>query len=250
MPEPPTDLGDVIVTGFPGGSGGGAGGGGGAHDLPSDHDTIGEGGELPEFPPECSLESTRQNRVDSSFISNLEGGDHSQGYWPGGNSGVTIASGVDLGSQSESSLRDLGLDESTIDVLEPYLGRKGQSANSYLQNHPLTISDQQKYAINYAINLKAHRSLSSAYRRDSGFDFYRLPSAAQTVIYSVGWQYGAAGLAQSTPNFWNAVTERRWSDAANELSNFGDDYPTRRQTEAALLRQAIANGALPSECQS
>jgi hypothetical protein len=85
--------------------------------------------------------------------------------------------------------------------------------------------------------------LVSAFNQASSTDFQSLPYEAQTVIIDVSHQYGP-GLSNATPNFWNQVTSGAWTDAYNNLRNFGDDYTTRRNDEADLLKQAIDSGAL------
>jgi hypothetical protein len=56
-------------------------------------------------------------------------------------------------------------------------------------------------------------------------------------------QYGSA--KDKTPNFWKQVIEQRWGDAVNNLRNFGDSYPTRRNKEANLLQSVvIANSGI------
>src|SRR5215216_283993 len=72
--------------------------------------------------------------VDWDFIDEREGV-HTTGYVPNGsnrrpdaNSGVTIATGFDLGRRSVDDLRRLGLDDDLVALLTPYLGLRGQAA--------------------------------------------------------------------------------------------------------------------------
>ena len=62
--------------------------------------------------------------------------------------------------------------------------------------------------------------------------FTDLSAAQQTVVASVGFQYGSLNR---TPNFLSAAAEGRWTDVVKELNNFGDDFGTRRETEALYL---------------
>jgi hypothetical protein len=55
--------------------------------------------------------------IDYSFLSNLEGGCKTKGYVPAAKkskSGVTIATGFDLGQRSESDLKLLKIDATLI----------------------------------------------------------------------------------------------------------------------------------------
>ena len=72
--------------------------------------------------------------------------------------------------------------------------------------------------------------------------FYDLPGEAQTVIASVSFQYG--NLAIKAPNFWHQVVEMNWSGAEANLRHFGDDFATRRNAEADMLKTARDAGRL------
>jgi hypothetical protein len=100
-------------------------------------------------------------------------------------------------------------------------------------------------ALDNAIHQSIFDSVSNSFDAASNDTFTSLPSQAQTVIADLAIQYGP-GLPTATPNFWNDVTSGHWQDAVDELRNFGDAYPTRRNAEANLLQQAIDNGTLPS----
>ena len=65
-------------------------------------------------------------------------------------SGVTIATGVDLGQQNESGLRRLRVSEAIINKLKPYLGLRGSSAKAKLATDPLVLSYQEGLALNSA----------------------------------------------------------------------------------------------------
>lgn len=57
------------------------------------------------------------NRINYEFLSRLEGGSRTSGYVPvpeSSQSGVTIATGFDLGQRDEDDLKQLALDESLI----------------------------------------------------------------------------------------------------------------------------------------
>ncbi|CAN99524.1 hypothetical protein predicted by Glimmer/Critica [Sorangium cellulosum So ce56] len=51
-------------------------------------------------------------------------------------SGVTIATGFDLGARGLGDLRTLGLPDVLIGKLTPYLGNKTVTAKLYLDRHP------------------------------------------------------------------------------------------------------------------
>ena len=182
--------------------------------------------------------------VDFDFISELEGGQQLNGYVPdvgGSRSGVTIATGVDLGQRSRSDINQLDIPDALKDKLSPYSELKGQAAEDFLRDNPLVLNEEEADSLDKAIKEPALSSVSAKYDNSAAAkNFSQLPPAAQTAIASVSFQYG--DLATRTPTFWGHVTNGRWQQAVNELRNFGDRYPTRRGKEADLLQAAIDRG--------
>lgn len=179
------------------------------------------------------------DKIDYSFIGELEGGSKTVGYVPAANvskSGVTIGTGFDLGQRNESDLKTLGMSNDLIVKLKPYLGKKAKDAQGALTKAPLTITAAQAMDIDKAVK-KSHVSLLKLKYDGAAANtnkFTNLPPEAQTIIASVSFQYGA-DLAARTPKFWEAATAQDWKACAQLLNNFGDAYPTRRKKEAALL---------------
>ena len=90
--------------------------------------------------------------VDYAFIRNHEGAAVLNGYIPQkkdgtviGKSGVTIASGFDLGQQNSYDLNRIfgsGDTNKTLkDLFTPYLGKQKEDAKTYLKDHPLSIME-------------------------------------------------------------------------------------------------------------
>ena len=182
--------------------------------------------------------------VDFTFISDREGGQALTGYVPdpsGSRSGVTIATGFDLGARDAGDLLALGLPSGLRASLHPYLGLTGQSAVSALAKQPLTITQTDADLIDRASKANALTGLVASYNASSSVTFSSLPAQAQTVIASVAFQYGS--LAIATPTFWKHVTSQDWAAAVSELRNFGDRYPTRRNLEADLLSPIVQQPA-------
>lgn len=182
--------------------------------------------------------------IDWEFIASLEGKGVTTGYVPdaaGSKSGVTIATGFDLGQRNESDLTTLGLTSDLITKLKPYLGKKGTDAADYLKDNPLTITDAQAAEIDKLVKAQKVPKLKTAYKtaadNTKNVEFDDLPGQAQTVIASVSFQYGT--LSTKTPKFWKAVVTQDWPEAVKILRAFGDSYPTRRGKEADRLEQVV-----------
>jgi GH24 family phage-related lysozyme (muramidase) len=182
------------------------------------------------------------DNVDYAFLSAREGGCKTTGYVPAASnsdSGVTIATGFDLGQRSEADLNGLRLSASLVAKLKPYLGKRKKDAVDALKNSPLSVTLPEAQQIDKA-SFDSHLSqLKLAYNAAVRADktkkaFEDLPGQAQTAIASVAFQYGTR-LSFRTPKFWKAVVSQDWKDATKVLRNFGDVYPTRRGLEADLL---------------
>ncbi len=188
--------------------------------------------------------------VDWDFIAEREGRSVRDGYVPdaaGSKSGVTVGTGVDLGARDMNDLNRLGLSDALKTKLEPYLGKQGQEAADFLKDNPLNLTAEEVKELDRAVKGEALDNIVNEYNTEverlnaadggSRPKFAELPREMQTVIASVGFQYGS--LKTATPNFFAQVTEQKWEEAKANLEDFGDRYPTRRGLEAELLGQGI-----------
>lgn len=176
--------------------------------------------------------------IDFNFIAELEGFE-TKAYVPDprkSKSGVTIASGFDLGHRTKSELRSM-LDDDLAEKLTPYIGMTKIKAWEFLQENPLAITEEEAKRINKASHKQAANRLAQAWNECAYCEFSDLPINKATVVASVAFQYGS--LERKTPNFWRQVTQNDWRSALNNLRNFGDKYPTRRNKEADLLEGEV-----------
>ncbi|WP_141617618.1 pesticin C-terminus-like muramidase [Myxococcus sp. AB036A] len=201
--------------------------------------------------PEGGVAAATEPDVDWDFIAEQEGRAVQDGYVPdatGSKSGVTVGTGVDLGARDMNDLDRLGLSDALKTKLEPYLGKKGQDAADFLEENPLNLTAEEVKELDRAVKGEALDNVVNEYNTEverlnaadggSRPKFAELPREMQTVIASVGFQYGS--LKTATPNFFAQVTEQRWDDAKANLEDFGDRYPSRRGREADLLGEGIA----------
>jgi hypothetical protein len=169
--------------------------------------------------------------IDFAFIGELEGR-RLQGYVPeGGHSGVTIATGCDLGWLTEHALARMP-DLCSV-RFAPYHGRIGADAREYLAAHPLAISSADANRVDQVTFDDDITAIAQAFRCAAHTSFISLPDRAQTVIASVGFQYG--NLARKCPHFWARAVARDYTGMVATLRDFGDAYPTRRHKEADYL---------------
>lgn len=183
------------------------------------------------------------SNIDFKFIGEREG-NKLKGYVPNAKnskSGVTIASGFDLGARSLSDLQ--GLPQDIIDLLQPFLGLKGAEASEVASN--LKVSNTQSDIINDFAKKEVTEKLSKRWKEATGQEFSELPMNKATTVASVAFQYG--NLETETPNFWRQVTSGDWSAAEKNLRDFQDDYGTRRNLEADYLVSGMTTEEVESK---
>ena len=176
-------------------------------------------------------------KLTTGGTANYRGGPDPERYIPFGQSGVTIATGVDLGQHDAPTLMRLGLLEGSVNPLRPYLGKRKQAAVQVLHRLPLTISQELADALDRCIMGYHAGLISRRYDRDAGAGAYvSLPKEAQVVIFSACYQYGV-GFADKFPEVWRALTRKQWAAAGAllcERKRWGD-YANRRAREGKLL---------------
>lgn len=178
--------------------------------------------------------------INFKFIQKLEGFEL-RGYVPkpdGGpvESGVTIASGFDIGQRSVEQIDDM-FGYELADKLAPYCGVVGYDAVELITKQPLEITEEEAEEINRLAHKEAVNLLLADWNRATKTPFHSLSEECQTVVASVAFQYG--DLPTRTPNFWRQVTTGDWWSALANLRNFGDRFKTRRNIEADLLESRL-----------
>lgn len=184
--------------------------------------------------------TTEPCTVDWEFIRTLEGF-QLKGYVPqskdSNKSGVTIGSGFDIGQRNKLGLYAFNFSLPLLTKLLPYVSLKGQEARDCLSKHSLTLTKDEAEELDQKVRKVYERAIREQYDANSDYTFSFLDSAKQTVIMSVGFQYG--DLKRRCPSFFNCITKGLWEEAVHELEDFGDAYTKRRLKEAALLRSSL-----------
>lgn len=205
--------------------------------------------------PERSPSPTQRDLIDYDFLENGDG----ENWWgekrslaayepPDESSGVTIATGFDLGSKSEAQLKAMGLSDALVGKLKPYFGRYGRDGAAFLRANALRLTDEEVDAIDAAIQREARRWTAKAYDRASPWKFDDLPANTQTAIFSLAYQYGP-DWHEDVPRYFAFITNGRWSEASAELADFKDETQSRRTAERGLLEADIEAGRLPAARQ-
>jgi len=177
----------------------------------------------------------KQANIDWSLIEGFEGEKVLTGYVPDpehSHSGVTIATGVDLGQMGLVAIYER-FSTPLADKLAPYAGLTCFDAVEALDEAPLAVTPEEAAEIDEVVRAEHVSYLAKQFDAACETPFAELPEQAQTVITSVGFQYGS--VARRCPKFWAAATDCNWSQVVSELRTFGDRYPTRRNKEADHL---------------
>lgn len=160
-----------------------------------------------------------------------------------GASGVTIATGCDLGQTNAETLYSYGLADSIVNCLVPYIGKKRDDALNVLHRIPLTISADTAEAIDLAVHGGyIRRYVIPAFERDCAkMRFADIPKQAQAAIASICFQKGVGGTKRDAPNTWTAFVRCDWNDAASRLCNraLWNEYQNRRVKEGEMLKGAV-----------
>lgn len=157
-----------------------------------------------------------------------------------GVSGVTVATGCDLGQTTLTRLRAAGVPESALTKLTPYLGLKKFDAIAALARTPLELTLAEAEAIDNGHILQyLDLYVRKAYEADSGLKFDTLPTQAQAVVFSVCYQKGCGGVRKDWPTLWGMLCKADWAGASHELLTGFSQYKGRRTIEGKLLAQVL-----------
>lgn len=172
--------------------------------------------------------------IDWNFIGKLEGHRVLTGYVPAtdiSKSGVTVATGVDLGQRNAADIA--ALSSALQAKLQPYLGLKGLAASQFLKRQPLTLTSPECDTLDAFVQEGTMAPMRTHFKQAAGTEFTALPDAVQTVLASVTFQYGSPWAR--TPKFWGMAVQKDFHGMVLCLKDFGDAYTTRRMKEAVYL---------------
>lgn len=155
-----------------------------------------------------------------------------------GASGVTIATGCDLGQTDAATLAGYGLAADIIGRFSFYFGKRKASAITALHERQLVISEAEAMACDRAVHEGyLNRYTRPAFEKASGVAFDKQPPEAQAVIMSVCFQKGCGGVARDWPILWGHLCRRNWKAASRELLTGFSQYKSRRRLEGKLLER-------------
>jgi GH24 family phage-related lysozyme (muramidase) len=200
------------------------------------------GNIAPQLPTEAPTAMEEPAMPINPLVRQFEGGQQLKAYPPPARgSGVTVATGIDLGQRSAGELRNLGISESLLDKVKPYLGKRDDEARRALKTKPLELSEQEANELDTVISSQISRDISNLYAESTGQDLASLPEEARTVVESLAYNFGPA-LDKKIPTIWKAITKGDWAQVAERLRTTKWKQPellSRRNQEADLLESMM-----------
>ena len=193
--------------------------------------------------------------IDTAYIRSVlerfEGKGITRGYVPSRNgepigaSGVTIATGLDLGQQTRAGLAAMGIPAALLNRFAPYLGAQKKEAQYLLAREPLRLTQEEVAIVDRAVHAKYIDETAELFGRAL---FDGAPREVQAVAVSLHYQFGtpARKASPALEKAWNAMRAGAYREAAEYLrapsgwSAIHRQYLKRRQAEAALLDKAAA----------
>jgi len=177
------------------------------------------------------------NNIDMSFLGEKEGF-KLDAYIPEDKegkvidqSGVTVGTGVDLGSKNEEYFKDLK--PSILNKLKPHFGKKREAAQKSLEENPFSLTEEEALVLDNFVKAKEFNVLKKRWDKDSEISWDDLTTNQATAIASVYYQHGNQTFGY---NFWDQTTSGDWDSAYENLMTWGGSTPSRRRDEAALLK--------------
>ena len=197
----------------------------------------------------------KELQVNMEFLRMSEGFE-TEGYVPRSgeqvldSSGVTIGTGLDLGTKNMDYFKDFENKE-TLKKMEAYFGMQGQEAYDFEQENPLSLTREEAVEVDNFVKGRELESIENSFLALTGKELSSMPPRLQTVIADLQFQYGSN--YNRTPKFREIIKDiaedpqdaQSYMPLMNELRDFGDKYDTRREREADLI-QGLYFDLMPS----
>lgn len=183
----------------------------------------------------CYVSEEAQQRVGKATRNYTGDNGPPQDYRVMGVSGVTIGTGCDLGQQTEAGLRVMGVPHALLNAFRPYIGVRADAAIRALHRAPLTITEAECDALDFAVHATYVQRAAKLYDGASSVPFADIPPEAQAVVAHLFYHLGSP---KKYLNTWTALTRQNWQTAADKLRNgdlWSGPYDHGRASEGRLL---------------
>ena len=166
-----------------------------------------------------------------------------------GQSGVTVGSGVDLGTKTSDMLISIGVPRTIAHKLDPYYGLKANEAACAAIERPLTLSCSEAESLtekvqNDGVMITQVQQRYDQEKAPNSTLFDDLPRGVRTAIVDIWFQFGPP---EAYSTFWGYVKSNDWGNAIAELRDFygpeanpSNGDRRRRNDDADILEAALA----------
>ena len=150
----------------------------------------------------------KEVQVNFDFIRKSEGFE-TEGYVPRSgeqvldSSGVTIGTGLDLGTKNMDYFKDFENKETL--KMEAYFGMQGQEAYDFEQANPLSLTEEETKALDNFVKGRELESIENSFLALTGKELSSMPPRLQTVIADLQFQYGSN--YNRTPKFRDIIKD-------------------------------------------
>lgn len=198
-------------------------------------------------------QSSKLHHVEHDFLKSFNGdlgwvhereGHAGNPYWPGGQSGVTLDPGFDLGYQTKATLNQYysKLTRKDLDSLESVVGKKGKDAKKAARQvkiKGIRISNKLAFSVMPAI---ADRYWNAIVKKFPELVSIPAPPSVQTVFLSLAYNRGAANKKLKV--LTEPLKEGRWLKIADLVASMQQDHALRgirirRRMEAQFIRDEM-----------
>jgi hypothetical protein len=175
------------------------------------------------------------------------------------NSGITVATGVDLGQHTYNDLLGWGLTPDQITPIAPFLNGgqsdgstlKGQAAWDWTQNNPpVKISDEVGMLLDLGAENETYTRVQRVYNNYSdNNNFSDLPGQAKTVLLDIAYQHGPSGILNvNSDSLAFDISNGDYASAVSDLkvyekSGAGKPYSSRVDSDIRMLQSIKPSGS-------
>lgn len=164
-------------------------------------------------------------------------GNTTEGVVPPENSGVTVASGFDIGQTSEEELRRKGYPDSLINKFKPYFGKKKGAARKALEANPLEITEAERDYINGRVFPEKAELAKRNYEKYVGFKWDDLPQHAKDALTIQSFQLGRGLYRNKNGSPTNLVSQLQQGAMTGDYQIAGDNMSTWNTKSSIGLQQ-------------
>ena len=201
----------------------------------------------PQLQSTVGVNQTKVRELLSKFDGDLgwvneREGHRGTAYWPGGESGVTLDPGVDLGQLRWDAIRPFYENLLTVEqqrAVQEVIGIKGDAAKRALDNGPtlrtIRIGKEDAERI---MPLASQSYWDNIVNRFPALVAANVLPSVQTVLLSLSYNRGSQN--QDLERIRGPLSSEDWEDAANRIGSMQQDHElegirVRRRMEAELV---------------